>query len=121
MDKTRVEEAIAALDREVSREGARVKLSQYGGGPDEGQIIANEAGFLRLGVELLKAAFAPSSAGGHPFMVEADIQYLVTEDSDINFDWFERRDLPGQSTVESVPKLVPFLIFCGSRWGRHRL
>ena len=111
MDKARIEQAIATLDREVPRDGARVKLRQYGGGPDEGQVIANEAGYLRLGVELLKAGLAPTLPGRDPYTVEADIQYLVTDDSDINFDLFERRDIPEQSTGEPVSRLVPVLIF----------
>ena len=59
MDERRVREAIDLLDAEVPRAGARVRLHQYGGGPDEGQIVANETGYLRLGVEFLKAAFVP--------------------------------------------------------------
>ena len=51
-------------------------------------------GFLRLGVELLKAAFAPTGHGGEPNAVEVDIDYLVTADSSINFDWCERKELP---------------------------
>lgn len=105
--------AIAALDGEVPRAGAWVRLHQYGGGPDEGQIIANETGYLRLGIELLKAAMAPPSTDGAPHAVEADIGYLVTGDSDINFDWFERRNLPEPSPSGSVPRFVPMLVFGG--------
>src|SRR5688572_15306493 len=59
VDERKVQDAIAFLDEEVPRGHARVKLDQYGGGPDESRIIANKDGFLRLGVEFLKAAYAP--------------------------------------------------------------
>jgi hypothetical protein len=113
LDRELVAQAIATLDREVPREGARVKFRQYGGGPDEGQVIANEAGYFCLGVEFLKAGLAPTRPGDGPYAVEADIDYLVTDDSDINFDMFERRDLPELSTGEQVSKVVPILVIAG--------
>ena len=112
MNQQQIQEAIDLLDSSIPREGARVKLHQYGGGPDEGQVIANEAGFLRLGIEFLKAAFAAPDSSGEPNAVDVDIDYLVTEDSSINFHWFERRDLPSaEPTSPGVPH----------RSGTHRL
>ena len=58
MDEDKIKAIIKQLDDEVPREGAKVILEQYGGGPDESQIVANQKGYLRLGVEFLKAAFA---------------------------------------------------------------
>ena len=106
MDEPRIQEAIAFLDREVPREGARVRLDQYGGGPDESQLIANQTGYLRLGIELLKAAFRPT---GERASVEVEIEDLVTSDSKIHFDWFERREpsesgtLPTQARSAFLP------------------
>jgi hypothetical protein len=92
------EELIAKLDALVPRDGARVSLSQYGGGPDESRVVANRRGYLRLGIEFLRAAFAPHEK---QHLVKADIRYLLTDDSDVGFNWFERReDLP-QATPES--------------------
>jgi hypothetical protein len=82
------------LDRLVPREGARVSLRQHGGGPDESHIVANELGYLRFGVELLKAAHAsPSPApGAATNEVASDLEYLFTEDSDIGFDALYRSE-----------------------------
>ena len=92
------EELVAKLDALVPREDARVLLSQYGGGPDESRVIANRRGYLRLGIEFLKAAFAPHEK---QHLIKADIRYLLTDDSNVGFDWFERReDLP-KSTPET--------------------
>jgi len=90
MDERKIRDAIALLEHEVPREGARVKLAQYGGGPDESQILANELGFLRLGVEFLKAAYAPTDDVKTSDSVKLDIDYLLTRDSSISFNWVER-------------------------------
>ena len=93
------EELVSRLDALVPRDGARVSLAQYGGGPDESRVIANQRGYLRLGIEFLKAAFAPHEK---QHLVKTDIRYLLTEDSDVSFDWFERReDLPKHTAEES--------------------
>ena len=78
-------------------------LRMYGGGPDESQFIANKGGYLRFAIELLKAALAPVGAKSQPNAVHVDLGYLVTSDSDVGFDWFERReDIPAPPTRESV-------------------
>lgn len=109
MDKERIQDAIALLEREVPREGARVNLHQYGGGPDEGQVIANETGYLRLGIEFLKAAFAPAEPN-RANTVQVDIAYLMTPDSDMNFDWFERREPSRDDRAASKGRLIPTLL-----------
>jgi hypothetical protein len=91
-EKASAESLVTELDELVPRDGACVTLRQYGGGPDESRITANQRGYLRLGIEFLKAAFAPTNKENS---LKADIGYLLTEDSDVGFDWFERReDLP---------------------------
>jgi hypothetical protein len=87
----RLHRLVEELDRLVPRDGARVRLEQYGGGPDEGRIVANQAGYLRFGTELLKAGLLPSNpqeAGLNS--VAIDLKYLVTDDSIIGFDEFIR-------------------------------
>ncbi len=91
-DLQRVSEIVAELDRTVSREGAKVQLKQYGGGPDESKIIATRLGYLRLGVEFLKAAFARCKSEKDPDAIDVDLKYLLTDDSTVGFDWFERRE-----------------------------
>jgi hypothetical protein len=112
VNRQQIEEAVEFLDSQISRENARVKLHQYGGGPDEGQIIANEAGYLRLGIEFLKAAFAAPRANQEFNAVDVDIDYLITNDSTINFDWFERRELPSVEPTATGARIVPVLIGC---------
>jgi hypothetical protein len=102
---------VAELDAAVPREGARVHLSQYGGGPDESKVIGNQRGYLRLGVEFLRAAFAPPSPQS-PEMIDVNIRYLLTDDSTVGFDWFERReDLPPPSTERTSSRLKGVGIF----------
>src|SRR5688572_3123919 len=96
-DPVQIADMIESLDREVPREGAWVEMEQYGGGPDEGQIVANRLGFLRLGIEFLKAGIANDPHGSDaagPRGAPIDLEYLVTPDSTINFDWFELRESP---------------------------
>jgi hypothetical protein len=109
MDEEKVHEAIAALEHEVPRDGAKVKLCQYGGGPDEGQIIANQAGYLRLGIELLKGAFSPAECDKGSTAVQIDLEYLITNDSTINFDWFERREIIDSTALSATGRLIGIL------------
>jgi hypothetical protein len=103
---------VADLDAAVPREGARVHLSQYGGGPDESKLVANQRGYLRLGVELMRAAFAHPSPKS-PELIEVDLKYLLTEDSTVGFDWFERREdlsAPKPQHHAIMSRLVPVAI-----------
>jgi hypothetical protein len=109
VDERRIQEVIAFLEQEVPRDRARVKLAQYGGSPDESQIVANETGFLRLGVEFLKAAYAPIVDRSGSAAVKVDIDYLLTRDSSIQFDWVERRE-PVEEQFASPGRLVPVLL-----------
>lgn len=111
MNDRQIQDAIASLDQEVPRDQARVAFHQYGGGPDEGMMIANQTGFLRLGVELLKAAYAPIEGTGESGTVKIDIAYLVTSDSTIGFNWFERRKhLEEPEPVPKTPRFIPALV-----------
>jgi hypothetical protein len=92
--RTELQDIISKLDTALPKDGAQVKLDQYGGGPDEGVIVANERGYLRLGVEFLKAAFAEQKKdeNGNEKAISIDLEYLITTNSAINFDWFERTE-----------------------------
>lgn len=92
-----IKKIIEDLDKRVAKDDARVQFGIYGGGPDEGMVQANQKGYLRLGIEFLKAAFAPPSENvkDPKNAIDVDINYLTTGDSPISFDWFERReDIP---------------------------
>ena len=91
MDRADIEPVIAALDAAIPKDDARVMIRQYGGGPDECTVVANERGYLRLGVEFLKAAYGPPVPGNNRASVAVDLDYLL-QDSEVGFDWFERRD-----------------------------
>jgi hypothetical protein len=108
VNEQKIQDAIAVLEREVPKDHARVRMAQYGGGPDESQIIANRLGFLRLGVEFLKAAYAPISGAGDSTSVTVDLDYLLTEDS-YQFDWFERRE-PSVERQRRPGRFVPVVI-----------
>jgi hypothetical protein len=115
LDDQALQKLIASLDESVPKEGARVLLTQYGGGPDESQIVANQRGYLRLGIELLKAAYsaAPETDSSRPHVVYPDFDYLLTKDSTINFDWCERRE-PGEERAKPASvseRLVPMFFF----------
>lgn len=93
MDERRIKSLVSELDEAVPRNDARVLLQVYGGGPDESQIVATATGYLRLGIELMKAGVAPASPdAAAPASVPVDLAYLVQPGSSIHFDWFERRD-----------------------------
>ncbi len=91
MNDNQISEHIVWLDKEVPRDGAKVMMVQYGGGPDEGKIIANRTGFLRLGIELAKGDVLPTM-DDNSMHVGVDINYLIGSGSTIRFDWFERRE-----------------------------
>jgi hypothetical protein len=109
-----IKKLVADLDAAVPRAGARVHLSQYGGGPDESKMVANQRGYLRLGIELLRAAFAPPSPNS-PEQIQVDLRYLLTNDSSVGFDWFERReDLADATRAERKPnRLIPAILVLG--------
>ena len=109
-----IKKLVADLDAAVPRAGARVHLSQYGGGPDESKMVANQRGYLRLGIELLRAAFAPPSPQAQE-QIQVDLRYLLTDDSTVAFDWFERReDLAATTRTERKPsRIIPAILMLG--------
>lgn len=92
----RVAELIKELDVLVPPERAEVRLRQHGESPDECQIIANPEGYLRFGIEMMKGAFAMTSGDtlGASQKIDVDLDYLITDDSTVYFDWFERVEDP---------------------------
>jgi hypothetical protein len=92
---------------------------QQGGGPDESKVGGNLSGYQRLGIEFLKATLRDDPT--QPFDVNLD--YLVSEESTIGFDWFELADAPDQ--VQPAPNWVDELgrsvgsgrvLACGSHY-----
>lgn len=112
-----IRELVAELDSLVPREGARICLQVYGGGPDESRVVANEGGYLRFGIEFLKAGLCSpvgSSPGsmswltaGKGSLVECDLEGLLTEASDVHFESFVLSDEDGgRDTASATPRLL---------------
>ena len=98
-DESKLRQIIEILDEGVSREGAYVRITAYGGGYDESRIVANRNGDLRLGIEFLKAAFAEKDYKQEEFpnIIDIDLDYLLKK-SDVYIDWFERsEEMPSNS------------------------
>jgi len=113
MDRAQIESTIAALDARVPKEDARVMIQQYGGGPDECVIVANERGYLRLGIELLKAAYAPAVLGNNRDSISVDLDYLLMEGSEVRIDGFERRDPEAPRAVNNWSLADAAAMACG--------
>jgi len=100
------------LDQDISRENAKVTIQKYGGDLDEAFVVGTPNGYLRLGVEFLKAGLMPHSSP-EKSEIDVDVEYLIDDDSDVQFDYFERKD---QLTIKSyqssfVDKLIPWVLF----------
>jgi len=85
---------VDSLDNVVPRSGAIVRIEQYGDTCLESSIIANRVGYLRLGIEFLKAAEAPyvDKTGRNPFSIHVNLNGILQDSSDIYFHCFERRE-----------------------------
>jgi hypothetical protein len=99
------------LDHDISRENAKVTIQKYGGDLSEAFIVGTPNGYLRLGVEFLKAGLAPPDAPGES-EIDVDVEYLIDDDSDVRFDYFERMD---QITIKTyqrsyIDKLIPLVL-----------
>jgi hypothetical protein len=93
MNAERLQQLVDELDAAVPRDDAKVQIRRYGGGDDECELIANRAGFLRLGVELLHAADARAGAGNQRETVPADLDYLwLHDEGSVVIDTLIRRD-----------------------------
>ena len=99
------------LDQDISRENAKVTIQKYGGDLDESFVVGTPNGYLRLGVEFLKAGLAPHASSENS-AVDVDVEYLIDDDSDVQFDYFERKDQLTVRTYQSsvVEKLIPLAL-----------
>lgn len=88
MNSDEIVAIVDRLDESVPKENAKVRLHQYGADGDDGQIVATRNGYLRLGIELLKAGMAPTAAENSG-MIDVDFQYLIDVDSSVSFSTFE--------------------------------
>jgi hypothetical protein len=91
MDDSRIQSLITELDEAIPREGAVVRIEYYGGGPDECYAVANRRGYLRLGIEFLRAAYAPERDATSR-QLAVDLGYVLDPDSEVDIDWLERKE-----------------------------
>lgn len=113
--RAEIEFFVARLDALVPQEGAAIAFEQYGGDLDESKIVANQRGFLRFGVEMLKSAILPTGEEGD---LPVDIRYLQMEPARIRFDWIVRRGcsgspVPADRQTRSYMKDRLALVTCG--------
>ena len=99
------------LDQDISRDNAKITIQKYGGDLEEAFVVGTPNGYLRLGVEFLKAGLAPHASPEKP-AIDVDVEYLIDDDSDVQFDYFERKDQLTIQTYQSsfVDKLIPFVL-----------
>ncbi len=89
---------VDALDRSIPKQGASLRIP---GDADGNTTIGNQQGYLRLGVELLKAGLHPQALGdSHDIPhIPADVAYLLAPGSKSPFEMCE--------LVDDVPPLPP--------------
>jgi hypothetical protein len=85
-------ELVERLDRLVPKEGARLRLRAEG----EAAAAGTQRGYLRLGIEMLRAALDPAATGSadHRPHLPLAIDYLMTPDSATPFEVCEIVDDP---------------------------
>src|SRR5262245_23919920 len=95
LDKDRLKAIVDELDKGIPRSGAFVKIEVQEFEEHHSTLIANELGYLRLGVELLKAGVADQVKARFTdtgALRDVQIDDLITFDSNINFGRLEKRD-----------------------------
>jgi hypothetical protein len=77
VDEAWVKQIVSELERAAPKETAQIELLYEE--EDELKIVANKAGFLRLGLESLSAAIAPLKPKAES--IQTDWKYLFIKDS----------------------------------------
>jgi len=101
MEDSEIKQIIEHLDQSLKKKNAKVLLAQYGGAPDESQFIGTKEGYLRFGIEIMKAAYAKKDEKDS---ITVDLEYLLSDDSNVSFEWFERRDVINEATTSETIK-----------------
>lgn len=90
MTDQELQKVLEALDNAVLEEGARVLIPWTD--PEEGgvEIVANRAGYLRLGIEMMKVALAPLPP--NTLFVPATLDNLIDSKRGTTIRRLERRE-----------------------------
>ena len=89
MTPEEIQERIEELDRDIPKESAEVVIFCEEESQDC-EVIGNRAGYLRLGVEMLKAAIAPLGSG--EMFTPVSVDYLLTSPRGLGVKRFTRLD-----------------------------
>jgi hypothetical protein len=121
MNDPEVQRLIDDLDAAIPKDGARLEFSTYGH-PDGCEVIANKRGYLRAGIELLKAGVFPLTP--ERLFIPADLEYLfsekgsrvarLTRDEDVE-KWLPSAPPPASigSKLAGVGCLLVFVLLAG--------
>ena len=109
LDETAIRSLIRQLDEGVPREGAIVQENVGGSYGDASHVVtANRRGYLRLGVEYLKAAFAEPRSEVQPHRVDVDLSYIDGSFGSEEPYAFERRE--DAASVSREAENVSFVV-----------
>jgi len=99
MDKVEMSDLINSLDSAVPKENSHFAIYTYGGGTDESFTQGNSNGYLRFGIEFLKAGLI--ALDDKKDETDAELGYLINEDSDFHCHYFIVSDEPRAAEYES--------------------
>jgi len=107
MTEEELRELIDRLDQEIPCDGAVVEWHRND--QSEVEVTANERGYVRLGIEFLKAAFAElhSCHPGVPEYLEVDMRYMMSGDTSLWPSWFELEEGTSVSGPGSEDRTSP--------------
>ena|SRR5581483_10875104 len=90
MEDGDIRRRVDELDAAVGKEGARLLIYCEHPEPDSCELIGNRQGYLRAGVELLRAALAPLAPGDSITPVKID--YLIGYDRSLQVKRLTRQE-----------------------------
>ncbi len=104
MTKEELEDLISKLELGVSKDTALFEIYQYGGGPDESFVKANQEGLQLFAIELLKASLKVEQTIGDPAKNTIHIEHEeMLENGDIGLHYIE----PTLQKRQTAPKRPP--------------
>ena len=114
MDLVKIEQAVADLDQSILKQNARMRLYQYGGYDDESCVDGTPEGYMRFGIELMKAGLTNTA---ETKFVDVDLDYLFDANSTISFNVFEKVETMEQLDNETSEetwrdRIFIFIVIC---------
>jgi hypothetical protein len=111
-----VRDLVGRLERKLPRQGAHLMVQP---GLEGGGLVGNQLGYLRLGVELLRASLDPAPASeGTPMQVKPDLASILAEGERTLFEGWELDEsivsrAPIQSRLGAIGQLVAGAVMVG--------